>query len=221
MKIHLTIKRKKGIKHMKNENYLCLGGKKIEIPADKLVEIKNALQRKPPVSLEEMENGETIAHVGKYDFLVLERSGDTIAMVLKGLYREKIKFGPNNDYRGSNVQKICREFAEEIAAIVGEENLVEHTVDLTSDDGLKDYGKIKERVSLLTTELCRRYVDVLDLDRLQKYWWLATPYSTPKHEDSNWIKCVSPRGYVDIGNCYVDGGGVRPFCILKSDIFLS
>ena len=119
------------------------------------------------------------------------------------------------------MQKICREFAEEIAAIVGEENLVEHTVDLTSDDGLKDYGKVKEKVSLLTTELYRRYVDVLDLDRFQKYWWLATPYSAPKHEVSSWIKCVSPRGSIGNGGCYSDYGGVRPFLILKSDIFVS
>lgn len=207
---------------MNNENYLCIGGKKIEIPADKLAEIKGALGLKPTVRLEERSTGETIAHVGEYEFLVLERSGDTVALLLKDLYRENEKFGSNNDYRGSNVQKICHKFAEEIAAIVGEENLVEHTVDLTSDDGLKDYGRIKEKVSLLTDELYRRYVDVLDLDRLQKYWWLATPYSTPKHEESRWIKCVSPRGNFnfDYDNS-VNRGGVRPFCILKSDIFVS
>ncbi len=204
---------------MKTKNYICLNGQKIEIADEKLNEIKKALGVKDCFCIEKNEKGEQIAHVGKYEFLVLERSGDTIALLLKSLYKENVKFGSNNDFRGSNVQKICREFAEEIAAIVGEENIVEHTVDLTSDDGLRDYGKIYEKCSLLTTDLYRRYVAILDLDRMEKYWWLVTPWSTPRHEDSTFVKCVSPRGYIGRGDCYDGDFGVRPFLILKSNIF--
>ena len=206
---------------MKNKNYLCLVGKKLAIPKKKLEEIRAALDKRPVCSLEKKKNGETIAHIGEFDFLVLERSGDTVSMVLKGLYATGVQFGKNNDFRGSNVQKICREFADKLADIVGADSIVEHTVDLTSDDGLKDYGAVKEKVSLLTTNLYRRYVDVLDIDRLKEYYWLVTPYSTPKHEGAEWIKCVSPRGGISIGDCYDDSVGVRPFCILKSDIFVS
>ena len=203
---------------MKNKNYICLNGRKIELPQKKIQEIRTALGCCEKFQIEQMENGEQIAHIVKFDFLVLERSGDTVALLLKDLYRENTKFGRNNDFRGSNVQKICQEFAEELAEIVGEENIVEHTVDLTSDDGLKDYGTVKEKASLLTTDLYRRYVEVLDLDRLKKYYWLVTPYSTPKHENAEWIKCVSPRGIIDYDRCNI---GVRPFCILKSNIFVS
>ncbi len=205
---------------MKTKNYICLNGKKIEIEEDKLSEIKKALGVKDRFYTKQNERGETIARIGKYEFLVLEKSGDTVSLLLKSLYKENVKFGANNDFRGSNAQKVCREFAAEIAAIVGEENIVEHTVDLTSDDGLRDYGKISEKCSLLTTDLYRRYVDILDLDRLYKYWWLVTPWSTPRHESSTLVKCVSPRGCFDYG--YVDGNlGVRPFLILKSNIFES
>ena len=204
---------------MKNENYLCIGGRKIAIPTEKLEEIRAALDKRPVCSLEKKENGETIAHVGEFDFLVLERSGDIVSMVLKGLYVKGVQFGKNNDFRGGNVQKICREFSDKLADIVGADNIVEHTVDLTSDDGLKDYGAVKEKVSLLTTVLYRRYVDVLDIDRLQKYYWLVTPYSTPKHEDAACVKCVSPRGGINLVNCDFDYVGVRPFCIFSSSIF--
>lgn len=204
---------------MKNENYLFIGGQKIAIPKEKLEEIRAVLDKRPVCSLEKKENGETIAHVGEFDFLVLERSGDTVSMVLKGLYGEDVQFGSNNDFRGSNVQKICREFADKLSDIVGADNIVEHTVDLTSDDGLKDYGAVKEKVSLLTTNLYRRYVDVLDIDRLKEYYWLVTPYSTPKHEDAKWIKCVSPHGDIDIDCCNLDSIGVRPSCIFSSSIF--
>ena len=204
---------------MKNKNYICLNGQKIEIAEDKLNEIKKALGVKERCYIEKNEKGEQIAHVGKYEFLVLERSGDTVALLLKTLYKENVKFGSNNDFRGSNAQEVCRKFAAEIAVIVGEDNIVEHTVDLTSDDGLRDYGTIREKCSLLTTELYRRYVDILDLDRIQKYYWLVTPWSTPRHEESALIKCVSPRGYINIVNYINDYVGVRPFLILKSNIF--
>jgi hypothetical protein len=204
---------------MKNKNYICLNGQKIEIGEDKLSEIKKALGVKDRFYIEKNEKGEQIAHVGEYDFLVLERSGDTIALLLKSLYKENVKFGSNNDFRGSNAQKICREFAAEISAIVGEDNIVEHTVDLTSDDGLRDYGTIREKCSLLTTELYRRYVDILDIDRLDGYYWLATPWSMPRHEESALVKGVSPRGSVGSAGYRNDGSGVRPFLILKYDIF--
>lgn len=204
---------------MKNENYLCIGGQKIAIPKEKLEDIRAALDKRPVCSLEKKKKGETIAHIGEFDFLVLERSGDTVSMVLKGLYAKGVQFGKNNDFRGSNVQKICREFADKLADIVGADNIVEHTVDLTSDDGLKDYGAVKEKVSLLTTNLYRRYVNVLDIDRLKENYWLVTPYSTPKHEDAEWIKCVSPLGNVITGSYNRDYIGVRPFCIFSSSIF--
>ena len=205
---------------MKSKNYICLNGQKIEIGEDKLSEIKKALGVKDRFYIEKNEKGEEIAHIGEYDFLVLERSGDTVAVILKTLYKENVRFGSNNnDFRGSDVQKICREFAERIASIVGTENIVEHTVDLTADDGLRDYGKIKEKCSLLTADLYRCYVDILDLDMLDQYWWLATPWSTQRHENLAYVKCASPRGFIGIAEYDVDYCGVRPFLILKSDIF--
>lgn len=202
------------------KNYIQLNGKKIEIPEDKLQEIKNVLVVKEKFWIEEKENGETIAHVGEYEFLVLDQYDDEIVLILKELLVESTMFGSNNDYRGSNVQRICREFSDKIEKIVGAENIVEHTVDLTSDDGLSDYGKIKEKVSVLTAELYRKYVYELDLNRLQKYYWLATPYSTPRHDGEAWVKCVSPRGDFSDGY-YRNDNGVRPFLILKSHIFES
>jgi hypothetical protein len=206
---------------MKTKNYICLNGQKIEIGEDKLSEIKKALGVKDRFYIEKNEKGEEIAHVGEYDFLVLERSGDTVVVILKTIYKEEVKFGSDNDFRGSNVQKICREFAEKIISIVGEDNIVEHTVDLTSDDGLRDYGTIREKCSLLTTELYRRYVDILDLDRLDQYWWLATPWSVPRHDCSLMVNVVSPRGGILNDFCGTGIHGVRPFLILKSDIFES
>lgn len=132
-----------------------------------------------------------------------------------------MRFGPNNNFAGSEVDTFCKEFANELAEEIGADNLVEFPVDLTSDDGLKDYGKITRYVALMTADQYREYVEILDKHKPDTWWWLATPYSTARHENDLWVKCVSPAGLIFNDNFYYGGGGVRPFCIFKSDIFVS
>ena len=158
--------------------------------------------------------------VGKHEFVVLERGENCVKALLKDILVNS-DFGKCNNYDGSKVDAICNEFGYEIAWIVGEDNLLPLNVDLTSNDGLRDYGAIKRRAALLTAEQARRYVDVLDRHKLDAWWWLATPYSTPTHEDADYILRVAPSGRIGCGNCYSNSNGVRPFCIFNSDIFVS
>lgn len=169
--------------------------------------------------LSEVPAGETVK-IGNHEMVVLEQSGDTTALIRKELLIERKEFGKNNNYAGSYVDKECCKFAEEISGVVGEDNLVQFAVDLTADDGLKDYGKIKRKAALLTAEQYRRYVDLLDKHKIDAWWWLTTPFSTAKHGNESWVKCVAPSGYFGYSGCGRDFG-VRPFCILKSNIFVS
>ena len=198
------------------KNYICINGQQIELTEEQVKHISAAYGH-TEVKLADIPEGETFK-IGEHEFVVLEHSGDTTAIIRKELLDEDMEFGSNNNFSGSYVEEKCSEFAGEIAAIVGNENLVEHTVDLTSDDGLKDYGTIKSRCSLPTTDLYRRYVEILDKFKPDRWWWLATAHSTERHSNSSWVKCVAPSG--GIGN-YYGGIGVRPFCILKSNIFVS
>ena len=205
------------------KNYINFEGKKIALTDEQIEQLRAVVSAKIPdadTTLESIAIGETFK-LGEYEFIALERIGDDeTAVILKDLLFERERFGDNNDYSVSNVDRLCIDFGKKIKAIVGEENLVEHIVDLTSDDGLKDYGTVKRFMSLITADMYRRYVEIFDKYKIEKWWWLATPWSTPKHEDSAWIKCVSPLGL--LSNFYDYGHfGVRPFCILKSNIFVS
>jgi len=201
------------------KNYICINGQQIELTEEQIEQIC-AAQGQEKIKLAEIPEGDTFK-IGEHEFVVLEHSEDTTAIIRKELLAEDMEFGSNNNFSGSYVEDKCNEFAGEISDIVGEENLVEHTVDLTSDDGLKDYGTIKSRCSLLTTDLYRRYVEILDKFKPDRWWWLATAHSTERHGNSSWVKCVAPSGGIFGGNYYGLDGGVRPFCILKSNIFVS
>jgi hypothetical protein len=212
------------------DNYICVNGQKIELTEEQTEQITRAVMDQfrcsnaeggacPDIKLAEVPVGE-VAKVGGYEMIVLEQMDGSTALICKDLIGEPSEFGENNNYDGSYVDEICNSLFGAIADAVGDDNILTHTVDLTSDDGLKDYGTVMRRVSLLTVDLYRRYVDSLDKFIPDHWWWLATPYSTPRHEDSGWVKCVSPSGSVNDGY-FSDGLGVRPFCILKSDIFVS
>ena len=202
-------------------NYIEIEGVKIELTAKQVKKLKEELKICNAKRLSEIAVGDTFT-LGDYEFIVLEQSGDTTAVILKELLKNGEKFSESdNKYYGSNVDNICNEFAMEMKEIVGNENLVEHTVDLTADDGLKCYGNAKRCMSLITAGQYRKYVYILEKHNTKKWWWLATPFSTPKHNDTIWVKCVSPDGNIDFNFSYINFIGVRPFCILKSNIFVS
>lgn len=201
-------------------NYLMLNNKRIDLTTEQVKEIENSFGIGGN-RLADIATGD-IFKVGKYEFIVLEHSKETTAAILKDFLEPSMKFGKNNNFADTDciVRKKLEEISCELEALVGSKNLVTHTIDLTSDDGLKDYGKTKGKVSLLTCDLYRRYVDVLDNHKINKWWWLVTPYSTPTHGYSTLIKCVAPSGSI-IDNDYNYDDGVRPFCIFNSNIFVS
>ena len=202
------------------KNFISLNGKKIELTDEQvekiLAENKNLEEK---VLLSNITEGGTFK-IGEDEFIVLEHHNGETAVIRKNMLRKQ-KFGATNNFDGSDVQKTCQSFFKKIALIVGDENIVEHKVDLTALDGMKCYGAIRSRCSLLTVDLYRKYVEILDEFKTDEWWWLSTPFSTKKHANDVWGLCVSPAGFVDFGHFNYFDIGVRPFCILKSTIFVS
>ena len=203
------------------KDFISIGGRKIQLSKEQLDQLTEALGMKTECKkqLADFRAGETVK-IGGFEMVVLEQHGNETSLILKDLYVVESEFGENNNYDGSYVDEQCRKFALELAAIVGEDNVIEHEVDLTSNDGLKCYGAVQRRASLLTADLYRKYVDVLDTVKPDKWWWLATPWSTARHDHEVCDLCVAPSGNVYNDYYYCDCG-VRPFCILKSSIFVS
>lgn len=200
------------------ENYLMVNGQKIPLTDEQVAQITGGQEKK--VAISELAPGDTFK-IGNVEFLVLEQEGETTSAIKKNLLVADMVFGESNNYAESPIRETCEKFAEGIAEEIGEENMMEHIVDLTANDGLKDYGEVKAKASLLTADRYRKHVQILDTVKMEDYWWLATPWSAPTHGIEYAVLCVSPSGFVgDISCICISGYGVRPFCIFKSDILV-
>lgn len=172
------------------------------------------------VMLSELKPGETInTEIGA--FIVLEQTEEETKVITKDLFKEYKTFGQSSDYKGSNVQQLCEgEIYDAFAKVFGAENIIEHEVDLITVDMQRDYGKVNCRVRPLTFDESRMYNDMLVNKELEDWYWLCTPWSTPARGWKWSVAVVSPSGFIYDFNCNLDYG-VRPFCILKSNIFVS
>ena len=154
-------------------------------------------------------------------YIVLEHfeNGGT-AVITKDLLEKRLDFGNNNNFNGSKVDTYLNgEYLEECMKEFCENQILEHEVDLLSLDGMDDYGKITRKISLLTIDQYRKYRKILGKN-MSNWWWLATPHSTPSGYSAVFVQCVNSGGLVYYDN---DGytRGLRPFCILRSSIFVS
>ncbi len=177
------------------------------------------IDEKAKVRLADIEVGKPFK-VGNLEFVALEHFSDTTAVILKEFWKKASFDSDCNDYRSSDIRKdLNTDFYNQLSEIVGKENIIKHTVDLTSDDGRKEYETYMDYISLLTCNQYRKYVNILDKYNPKQWWWLATPDSTLE-EYNSLVRRVSSDGALSIDRCDCNCG-VRPFCILKSDIFVS
>ena len=161
-----------------------------------------------------------VVKAGKFEIIVLEHLKEGTAILFRDSLKERMQFDSNSgNWISSNLRNFLNtDFYKKLSAEIGAENIVEHTVDLTTVEGSKKFGTVQDKVSLLTCSLFSKYHDILQKFKPDKWWWLCTPIDVPNYEDC--ARAVSGNGLVDCF-IYYDDGGVRPFCILKSNIFVS
>lgn len=110
------------------------------------------------------------------------------------------------------------EFLKRLEDAFGEGAVAEHFIDLTSNDGLKDYGNVKTKVGLLTEEEYRQHRDILPPLGGRCWWWLATPYSTERAGCPSLVRVVHSDGPLVNSVAYYSNFGVRPALYLESDM---
>ena len=191
--------------------------------ARKLVKRLEEEEKKSKVQLCELYPGDTFK-IGDHDFIVLDQNeyAETTAVISKGFMAENIVFDDDTiDYRKSNLRKVIEgDIQPIIEAEVGKENIVEFSVDLTSVDMQEEFSRFKCKVRPITFDEARKYNDLLVNNELDDWWCTCTPWSTTERGCAHSITVVASSGVINHGD-YDSHFGVRPFCILKSNIFVS
>lgn len=164
----------------------------------------------------------SVINYGGLDCIVLDVEQDKILVLAK----ESIGNMPFDEGNSNNFPKgtLCKylngEFIKKLKANGADTSaLIPTTIDLTSDDGLKDYGETTQKIFLLTCDMYRKYRSVIP--NLDDWWWLATAYSTESNGYARSARSVGSDGSLDYYCAYYGDIGVRPAFYLKSSILES
>lgn len=126
-----------------------------------------------------------------------------------------------NDFAASSVRAFLNgDFLEELAAAgADKEAFAPIVLDLTSDDGLDDYGTDSAKIGLITDQMYRAFRKIIP--KASEDYWTCTPFSTERNGYKSFVRLVSTSGALDYNGAYYGSRGVRPLCALKSDILVS
>lgn len=126
-----------------------------------------------------------------------------------------------NDFAASSVRAFLNgDFLEELAAAgADKEAFAPIVLDLTSDDGLDDYGTDSAKIGLITDQMYRAFRKIIP--KASEDYWTCTPFSTERNGYKSFVRRVDTSGALHYSIAYIGYRGVRPLCALKSDILVS
>ena len=156
------------------------------------------------------------------NFIVLDHDIDngTTKVIQENFFAEDVEFSSSTcDYKKSDLKKLFDTCVEEAYKKIFGDAIVEHEVALKSVD-MQDYGTFKCFVRPITFDEAREFNDLLVKKDLPDWWWTCTPWSTKERGWPYSVTVVSPSGVIywfSFDYC----SGVRPVCILKSNLFVS
>ena len=179
---------------------------------------KNSFDQK--VELSTLKSGD-VFETSFGEMIVLENLDGKTTVITKGFVDKERKF----DVQSPNFaeSEISAYLSDEVLEIFenefGSENLVEHTTEILSVDNQK-YESYTGKIRLLTFDEARKYNELIVNKDLLGWWWTMTPWSTSERGWKYSVAVVSPSGNFNYLVCDCNLG-VRPVCILKSNIFVS
>lgn len=134
-------------------------------------------------------------------------------------FEDRMQFDSDcNNWTSSDLRKYLNTtLYNQLANVIGKDNIVQFERDLISLDGQTEYGTCVDNVSLISLDEYRKYRKLIP-NTDDYWWWTINPDSTPCNNDSRWIRVVSCSGLIHFTHC--DRlCGVRPFCIFHPNMF--
>lgn len=178
------------------------------------------------IELFKVRSGETFTLDGVEFVKLGEDLGDALVLardvVMKNVpFEDKdAEREDHNNYIGSNLEKQCVRWLRDKHPTIFE-NAVEHPIDLTTMDGMTDYGMPLALVRALTIDEYRKYRRFIPL--AHEPYWLATGWTTASSpgSDTDGAYYIVTDGCVYYNRVYLAIFAPRPALYLKSSILVS
>lgn len=176
----------------------------------KVIKVKARIRKRPEAGRIPAP-GERVFHNG-HPFIALGvEQGGLLVISEEMIGEQPFDKDGSNDWRSSSLRNYLNgEYLDQI----GREGLLPFTSDLTTDDGMKDYGASKDYVFLLSCDLYRKYRDFIP--KRDSWWWTITGWSAnPSFANVVWF--VNTSGAFHNSNAVVSNGVVPSLLLnLKS-----
>lgn len=147
------------------------------------------------------------------EYIRLGNEQGGILCITANLWRTEQCFGDNANYKESAIKELLE---KEFWGKKKDKNVLDYTMDLTSDNGDDSLGTYTAKVGLLSCDLIRKYYKAIP--RYKDWWWTCTPWAISSL--AYYVRGVGTSGVLsDIGaNSY---NGVVPACILDGQTLIS
>lgn len=173
------------------------------------------------VELGKLEPGK-IFNYGGIDWLMLDKDEESALCLARDILFEQPFDEENfNNWETSTLRKYLNSnlLDKMIESGAKSEDFFKMEIDLTSDDGLNDYGSCTDVLSLISCQQYRKYRSTIP--NMDNWWWTCTAFSTENNGYSLSACMVNSAGALNNYDAYCGINGVRPLCALSSKIKIS
>ena len=161
-------------------------------------------------SMRDFKPGDTVEFAGqKWNVLDEIEQNKFLCVNNDIICHKEFDEGNDNNWKESSLRRYLNgEYLEKFEDV----NLASWQQDLTTDDGLKEYGSSEDKIFLLTAEQYRKYRKNIRV--ILDWWWLITADSTV----NNTVRNVNTAGSLAHYLAYSGNYGVRPACVVDLSI---
>lgn len=150
--------------------------------------------------------GDMILDVLDNHYMSYNGSKGVLCLAKYALFDMAFDDSNSNNWRTSTLRRYLNdEFRNDFEAKIGKNVLLPFERDLLSDDGMKDYGKCVDYVSIISCDEYKTYRDYINYK--SNWWWTLTPW-TCRVIGSSYIRCVYTDGSLYANNKCSSRNGV-------------
>ena len=182
---------------------------------------KNERSKTMKKALKTAPRGTAFNYAGQRWVVLEHNATGTLCLTEKIVEDRAFDDGNCNDFsKSSSLRYLNGPFLDTLIDAAGcSSAFLTSELDLTTDDGLKDYGTCNVTIFLLTVDQYRRNRDVIP--NADDWWWLSTAVSTASNGYEHSARFVRADGTLYGSNAYGGRSGLRPACYLDSDLLIS